>query len=122
MALGGSTWRRGAVGTTVQGLEDVEDLGGVGGVVLADADDLAARQHRRQQAHLVEPVLPLEQLDADVERVAREADDDGVVAGLAVLVEVSCEDAVRRLVTCSESDDAHPQSLARLRGCASSGQ
>ena len=53
----------------------VAQLGGVRGVVAADPDHLAARQHRREQSDVLELVLLVEQLDPDVQRVAGERDD-----------------------------------------------
>ena len=76
----------------------VAQLGGVGGVVAADPDDLAAREDRREQADVGELVLLLEQLDPDVERVAGEGHDDRVVGRLAELVDLAGDDAELRLV------------------------
>ena len=85
----------------------VAELGGVGGVVAADPDHLAARQHRREQPDVGELVLLLGRLDPGVERVAGERDDDGVVRRLAVLVELAGDHAVERVVPCREPCDAH---------------
>ena len=71
----------------------VAHLGGVRGVVAADADHLAARDDRREQPDVGERVLLLGQLDADVQRVARQRHDGGVGAGLAALVDSSGDDA-----------------------------
>ena len=63
-------------------------LGGVGGVVACRSPTTLLRgMHRRQQADVGEPVLGLGRLDPDVERVARQLDDDAVLGRLAELVD-----------------------------------
>jgi hypothetical protein len=66
-----------------------------------------SREHRRQQPHVLESVLDVEELDADVERVAGQRDDPRVLAGLPELVELTGQDAVQRLLAGGESADAH---------------
>jgi hypothetical protein len=94
----------------------VAELGGVAPVVAADRDDLAARDHRREQPDVGEEVLGLGRLDAGVQRVAGQLDDDAVLGGLAELVQVAADHAVRRVVARREPRDTHgPEPIHRGR-------
>ena len=88
------------------------ELGGVRGVVASDADHLAARDDRRQQSHVGEAVLLLEDLDPHVEGVAGQGHDDRVLGRLAELVDLAGDDAELGFLADGESRDAHPVSLS----------
>ena len=87
------------------GRELVAHLGGVVGVVAPDADDLAPRDHRREQSHLVDRRRPTGQLDPLVERVAGHLGD---------LLAVCVDEPVDGVVTFGVSRDAHGTTLVTI--------
>src|SRR5690606_11994672 len=76
----------------------VAELGGVLGVVASDADDLRARDHRREQADVCDRDALPGGLQAAVDRVALDGDQ---------LVAVLVQDAVLRVLSRDESCEAH---------------
>ena len=88
-------------------------LGGVRGVVLADADDLAARDDRaRAGVTSLSACSSSSSLEPDVERVAGQRHDHRVVGRLAELVDLPGDDAEARLLARGEPTDTHAARLS----------
>ena len=84
---------------------------GMGRIVSADADDLAARDDRRQQSYVFESMLLIEQLDPHIEWITGQSHDDRIVCWLTELVDLPRHDAELGFLTSGESRDTHPRSL-----------
>ena len=82
----------------------VAQLGGVRGVVAADTDHLAARDHRREQADAVQFLALAGELDRHRDRIAGEHRHR---VGMLPAVLGQLDDAVLRVPTGGEPGNAH---------------